>query len=801
MMRTLPFLAFAAGCGAGTCEKPWYLDRDGDGWGDRADPISGCEAPEERVDRPGDCDDRDPAVNPGRSDGCNGVDDDCDGAVDPEATLWYADADRDGFGNADLTTRSCGAPAGFVDAGADCDDDDGRAHPGADERCNGKDDDCDTLVDEGAPGDEDWYPDDDGDGWGDTDRMQVLCEGPIGWVRVPGDCDDSTWQSSPGQAEICDGYDNDCDRAVDAADESVSGAFLVWADDDRDAYGDPASAPELACQVTPGLATNALDCDDGDADLRPDAQEVCGGGDEDCDGLVDDADPSVDTSTGTLGWLDADGDGLGDPGAQRESCALEAAVVTNDDDCDDGDRAIGTDWWLPDADLDGVGAGTPVAGAGCVAPPGHANAALVDCAPNNPAIAPGRVDVCGDLVDQDCSGIDRPCRGPLSAFQSLDEAAGPWGSAGVGFALAAAGDVDGDGGADLAWWDGGVVTLAWGPGPELPGPVLETSALALPASGAVTLLGVGDTDADARDDVVVGSPDTATLYVASGQRNALTWRSFLVGAVGSDLGLALAPSGLPPDGSGAPALLAAEAQGVKLVRVPGPAGFAQLTSWSSTSVLASRAGGGDLDGDGVPDFAVGSPTEIGGSGMLFVVPTNAPGGDLSLRSPAEITGDPGQQLGTALALGDLTGDGLDDLLASASLDDAQASNAGAVYGWSEPLGALVGSASADLAIRGDGAGAKIGTSLLAADVDGDGAPDLAIGASDVDVAGPQSGAVYLFAGPLAGGPLLASDADWILRAGAEDEVGRALGLADLDGDRVEDLLVSGEERWWWVPGI
>jgi hypothetical protein len=62
---------------------------------------------------------------------------------------WYADADGDGFGDADVAVQACEQPEGYVENSDDCDDGDADRNPGAVEVCNGLDDDCDSLVDEG----------------------------------------------------------------------------------------------------------------------------------------------------------------------------------------------------------------------------------------------------------------------------------------------------------------------------------------------------------------------------------------------------------------------------------------------------------------------------------------------------------------------------------------------------------------------------------------------------------------------------------------------------------------------------
>ena len=101
-----------------------------------------------------DCAPGDPTIHPGAIEDCNDVDDDCDGAVDNGAgTVWYLDEDGDGWGGDSVV--QCTAPATYADNGADCDDDDDTAHPGAVEIADGRDNDCDGSIDEDIGADPD----------------------------------------------------------------------------------------------------------------------------------------------------------------------------------------------------------------------------------------------------------------------------------------------------------------------------------------------------------------------------------------------------------------------------------------------------------------------------------------------------------------------------------------------------------------------------------------------------------------------------------------------------------------------
>ena len=80
-----------------------------------------------------------------------------------------------------------------------------------------------------------------------------------------------------------------------------------------------------------------LDCNDNDASINPDADEICDGIDNDCDGDIDDDDVSVVTDTPW--YLDADGDGFGSA-VIVAACEPPPGAVSNRDDCDDTDSAV-----------------------------------------------------------------------------------------------------------------------------------------------------------------------------------------------------------------------------------------------------------------------------------------------------------------------------------------------------------------------------------------------------------------------------------------------------------------------------
>ena len=177
-------------------------DRDGDGY-------DNCD----------DCDDLEPATHPDADELCDGEDNDCDEEVDDDNALgsvWYQDADGDGYGDEETTTQACDQPAGFVADATDCDDDAEGTYPGADEICDGLDNDCDGETDEDAVDQETFYTDGDADGYGDDDSVVLGCEAPEGASLFPGDCDDADPAFNPSATEddCTDPTDYNCDGSV-----------------------------------------------------------------------------------------------------------------------------------------------------------------------------------------------------------------------------------------------------------------------------------------------------------------------------------------------------------------------------------------------------------------------------------------------------------------------------------------------------------------------------------------------------------------------------------------------------------
>ncbi len=293
-----------------------------------------------------DCDDADVRRFPGNDEVCDpgDVDEDCD-----PRTFGFRDGDGDGAGdalccNVDGSSRRCGG---------DCDDGNAVVHPGEAESCNDQDDDCDGMTDEGATVRA--WTDMDGDGYGDPASPRDVCPGMGGVAPNDRDCDDTQPLARPGQPEVCDGIDNDCDATtLDAA----ACTCVVGTSPPRLCGYEPATCAAVtrAC-AAPGV----YDCPGG---LRSGREpEICNGDDDDCDGSVDEGiAPPGGTTSCYEGPAGTAGVGICRAGTYRCEgpagwvCRGAVAPMTGpqcgvDTDCD-GDPYEGVDCESPGAPVD-----------------------------------------------------------------------------------------------------------------------------------------------------------------------------------------------------------------------------------------------------------------------------------------------------------------------------------------------------------------------------------------------------------------------------------------------------------------
>ena len=301
-------------------------DADGDGLA----PAECCNGVDGVLTCGTDCDDTSAEVNPEATEVCNGVDEDCDGALDEGLRVpFYVDGDDDGYGDGgEPPVLACVEPAGHSPFATDCDDTNPAVNPRNTERCDGLDNDCNGRLD-GAD------EDDDGDGFADA------C---AGLPAAETDCDDTSAAVFPGADELCNAIDDDCDGVSDDADGDGHSAIGACA-------GGPLSAD---------------DCDDAVATTHPGAAELCNGVDDDCNGVVDDpgarcdlagvddatcVDGSCRIDGCASGFQDCDADASNgceeDLGASRVACGGCGIACAADEHCDGGTCTENVRWAAP----------------------------------------------------------------------------------------------------------------------------------------------------------------------------------------------------------------------------------------------------------------------------------------------------------------------------------------------------------------------------------------------------------------------------------------------------------------------
>jgi large repetitive protein len=311
--------------------------------------------------------------------------------------------------------------------------------------------------------------------------------------------------------------------------------------------------------------------------------------------------------------------------------------------------------------------------------------------------------------------------------------------------------------------------------------------------------GLGDVDGDGVPDLIVGAPDTdpggrshaGSAYVYSGATGALIYR--IDGAVASDnMGMAVSNAG-DINGDGVEDFIVG-AQRVDNGLI-NEAGAAFVYSGATGQLLhsfygdsndgdrfgASVSGGGDVDGDGVPDLIVGAYKADyvkRNTGSVYVY--SGLSGTLIYRFDGTLDNEYGRSVADA---GDVNGDGYADIIVGARLEDSGSmySNGAAIV-YSGSTGAVL------YRFNGEATNDLFGTAVAGAgDVDGDGYADLVVGATDTDFNGWDSGSAYVYSGYSG---LL------IYRLRGVDpygELGAAVaGIGDVNNDGMDDFVATAD---------
>ena len=520
---------------------------------------------------------------------------------------------------------------GVTERDGDCNDGYASVHPGADELCNDRDDDCDDVVDEDAIDELEWYVDDDDDGYGAGDGWPG-CDQPAGWVGIRGDCDDENAEVNPDAEEVCgDGLDNDCDEAAEgcgwSGEVDLGEADLFLDGEGGDLQGFDLTVGDVDDDGTLDLVVGRPARNDKDGQLA-----VLGGDELDDELLVIDGRDSMVLAASVAFSGDLTGDGLPDvvaSGGLYDTSSGSAWVLGADaEDLDDAWAFHPTSTVHAGADLAVLGDWT---GDG------------ID------ELAVGGDEYDGSALDE---GAVMLFFGPLTAGARTDEAdlvLEGLTPEHIGDVIGAVGDLDGDGLDELAVGS-------------------ENHKESGAETGAIYLFGDPSlTGTHALDDVALA----------------------VTGDDGDLLGSSLSGAG-DVDGDGYDDLLGASLPGGYAAIVLGP--VQRDTTIGQSGIRLSGPiqggfevhGGFDFDADGVDDLALGAPgLETGsdtGSTYLFLGRSEWGTAESTTDADAHFVGEfQDARTGRGLASGDMDGDAFDDLLIAAPYATAGGSDAGRVY--------------------------------------------------------------------------------------------------------------------------
>ncbi|WP_192842990.1 FG-GAP-like repeat-containing protein [Aureimonas frigidaquae] len=356
---------------------------------------------------------------------------------------------------------------------------------------------------------------------------------------------------------------------------------------------------------------------------------------------------------------------------------------------------------------------------------------------------------------------------------------------GLGYAVAALGDINGDGRSDMIVTapfsdmdgpDSGRAYIIFG---KTAGDTLALSSLTPSQGFAIAGLSSGD--------------KLGSSAAAIGDVNGDGYADFLLGAPGANGG----------NGKAYVVFGASSMTSVQLSAVAaGNGGFA-IDGFSGVAGFGSHAAGiGDINGDGLADMVISGGSTANTAYVIFgrtssssIAVSTLTGGSGGFA----ITGDTGQMIGLSLsAAGDVNGDGFADFAVGTN-GTGSAGRSYVIFGSSNQASINLSSLSGNrgFAIAGATANEHAGTSIAyAGDVNGDGLADLIVGAPASDVTGTNAGRAYVVFGRTGSttvelSALAASDGFAISGAASETDTGLGVSYAgDVNGDGIDDLIVG-----------